>query len=1508
MKKQILLYFLTTCLSIQGFSAVDIIISGGVVPNGMTRGTTYPITIYVQNTGSTSTSTSFYINISINTSSTYNGNQTYLTDIFVSGGVAAGQTKTVNTNITIPCSYTAGTRYILAGADATNLISESNETNNNFNFPFLNRNLNTPLPNSPTNITQTSFQANWQTIPEATSYTLLVALNNTFTNILPGYNNLNVGNVTSRVVSGLNCNTNYYYRVQAVNSCGSSPAVTSEQIATTSACSCPTQTNPTANSASNQSQTGFRANWSTASGASGYRLDVSTSNTFSSFVSGYNNLDVGNTTSRDVTGLTCNTTYYYRLRAYNSCGNTSSNSSTINTTTTACTCPTQTAPSANAATNQSQTGFRANWSTASGASGYRLDVSTSSTFSSFVSGYNNLDVGNTTSRDVTGLTCNTTYYYRLRAYNSCGNTSSNSSTINTTTTNCTCPTQTTPTANAASNQLQTAFRANWSTASGASGYRLDVSTSNTFGTFVSGYNNLDVGNVTSLDVTGLTCNTTYYYRIRAYNSCGNNSSNSTTITTSTTTCTCPTQTNPTVNSASNQSQTGFRANWSTASGANGYRLDVSISNTFSTFISGYNNLDVGNTTSRDITGLTCNTTYYYRVRAYNSCGNTSSNSSIITTATTSCTCPTQSAPATNAASNQSQSGFRANWSIASGASGYRLDVSTNSTFSSLLSGYNNLDVGNTTSRDVTGLTCNTTYYYRLRAYNSCNNTSNNSSTITVSTNQCSNDPSLAVPQQITSPVGNPIGHGCECIKQSLFCQSQPNAPNYGWGFWQRGTCHGTGHSESSGIGGADDRYAWDCNMNLPYYNLDYHQNVYAVADGYIMNNSDNQGWGNNPTGQLLIRHTNGSETWYSGYLHMNQITSKKFGATLAERQVTAGEIIGVVDGVTGYSPHLHFILYYKDPNVTTKLRSVNRTISPRLVPASEFRLTAIGSLITGASIFIKRDSLWRNYGRTDENGSIRILLMPSIQQGDSVKILAAGYEDMILKIDAFTSLTNKLVIPMMEQISPSLKVKNPKIETLSQKTFYDNPTVNLKITGKNYSNYDVIRIFDGGDTTIYLPVISNNSPQDSLVNINLVDTGYNYYEFRFKGIDTVSLFKSFNFAPNTSAFYKTKVNFPNKLKGAQLYIDGSFIKYLLNSGDSIALFNGTHYLRIQALGYKDSTFVVNTTGAINISLDSISYSATQSSPLVDFTTGEKIQYRKNVTLMDSSRSTIVSLTQTDDTFSGLRLIPKSRKFEIQRINERWSNIRFMAVLDQIDNFSDQAVYLLNINEGNRFKKIAFNNSTAKYDSTTQKLLYNYFNFQYGISNNEAIAIMKKQPPIITENPGTTILMNDTLILPLSLFVSDPDNLKNDLTIAINNISVPSSQFQFIIVDSNVHIKSGNNFAGDVLVNVTATHDFTTITKTIKLKVTAPKSGDGLSIYPNPGSSTVIADLLLTGEQTYTLSMYDMQGRFIKTFFANKTFSRGHYTETLAMSEIPSGTYIFKLNNLEGIKFIKVTTQ
>ena len=66
----------------------------------------------------------------------------------------------------------------------------------------------------------------------------------------------------------------------------------------------------------------------------------------------------------------------------------------------------------------------------------------------------------------------------------------------------------------------TGFTAKWTapTVGIVSSYKLDVSTSSTFATFVTGYNNLDCGTNLSLAVNGLTSNTTYYYRVRAVKS------------------------------------------------------------------------------------------------------------------------------------------------------------------------------------------------------------------------------------------------------------------------------------------------------------------------------------------------------------------------------------------------------------------------------------------------------------------------------------------------------------------------------------------------------------------------------------------------------------------------------------------------------------------------------------------------------------------------------------------------------------------------------------------------------------------------------------------------------------------------------------------------------------------------------------------------------------------------------------------------------------------------------
>jgi len=67
---------------------------------------------------------------------------------------------------------------------------------------------------------------------------------------------------------------------------------------------------------------------------------------------------------------------------------------------------------------------------------------------------------------------------------------------------------------AATNIGNSNFTANWTAVTGATGYYLDVSTDPAFGSFVAGYHNLYVGNVTTYDITGLTPGVTYYYRMR----------------------------------------------------------------------------------------------------------------------------------------------------------------------------------------------------------------------------------------------------------------------------------------------------------------------------------------------------------------------------------------------------------------------------------------------------------------------------------------------------------------------------------------------------------------------------------------------------------------------------------------------------------------------------------------------------------------------------------------------------------------------------------------------------------------------------------------------------------------------------------------------------------------------------------------------------------------------------------------------------------------------------------
>ncbi len=168
---------------------------------------------------------------------------------------------------------------------------------------------------------------------------------------------------------------------------------------------------PTATAASSPTYSGFTANCNAVSGATGYILDVATDAGFTSFVSGYNGLDIGNVTSYGVTGLSVGT-YYYRFRAYNSFG-AGSNSNAI-TAVTLPAVPTLSSPP-NGATGIPTTTTLA-WNASAGADSYNYQVAEDAGFSTIVA------TGNTASTNagVVGLSGNSTYFWRINAQNTVG--------------------------------------------------------------------------------------------------------------------------------------------------------------------------------------------------------------------------------------------------------------------------------------------------------------------------------------------------------------------------------------------------------------------------------------------------------------------------------------------------------------------------------------------------------------------------------------------------------------------------------------------------------------------------------------------------------------------------------------------------------------------------------------------------------------------------------------------------------------------------------------------------------------------------------------------------------------------------------------------------------------------------------------------------------------------------------------------------------------------------------
>ncbi len=483
-------------------------------------------------------------------------------------------------------------------------------------------------------------------------------------------------NTTSFSNTGLTAGTQYFYRIRAVNAVGAS-APTTEATASTSAPAVPTSlvANATSTTQINLSwvdastnETGFQVERSTTSGT-GFVLITTTA---------------ANAVSFSNTGLTANTRCFYRVRSVNAVG-TSVPTAEASALTSAPAAPTTLTAIAASSTqvnltwvdaSTSETGFQIERSLTSG-SGFSL-VSTAA--------------ANATSFSNTGLTANTVYFYRVRAIN--GSITSGYAPQATASTSAPLP----PTTLSASAFSSTQINLTWVDASNnETGFQVERSTTSGSGyTLVS----TTAANATSFSNTGLTANTSYFYRVRAINAVGS-SNNTPEFATSTTTPVIPTtlaavvssttQINLTWVDASNN-ETGFQIERSTTSGS-GFTLI---------------NTTAANATAFSNTGLTAGTRYFYRIRSTNGVGSSLNTPEAVAVANLVAPTALTATPVsqtqvnltwTDASSNET--GFQIERSLTAGA-GFALVTTT---------------AANATSFSNTGLTAGTQYFYRVRAIN-----------------------------------------------------------------------------------------------------------------------------------------------------------------------------------------------------------------------------------------------------------------------------------------------------------------------------------------------------------------------------------------------------------------------------------------------------------------------------------------------------------------------------------------------------------------------------------------------------------------------------------------------------------------------------------------------------------------------------------------------------------------------------------------------------------------------
>lgn len=263
-------------------------------------------------------------------------------------------------------------------------------------------------PNSSVNI-PVNVQTIWQKIYDATNYRIQIATDSAFSNIILDDQSLTD---TTRIISGLNNNTTYYWHINGRNSNQTGNYSSVWNFTTIPPIPQPPALISPSNNAVNQ-PLALNLVWTKPAYALSYRVQLATD-------AGFTNIILNDSTLTDslksVTGLNNNTTYYWRVNAKNIAG-TSTYSVVWNFTTIL---PIPQPPAlispVNNAINQ-PLALNLVWSKPPFATNYRVQLATDT-------GFTNLIINDSTLTDsvkaVSGLSNLTSYWWRVNAKNITG--------------------------------------------------------------------------------------------------------------------------------------------------------------------------------------------------------------------------------------------------------------------------------------------------------------------------------------------------------------------------------------------------------------------------------------------------------------------------------------------------------------------------------------------------------------------------------------------------------------------------------------------------------------------------------------------------------------------------------------------------------------------------------------------------------------------------------------------------------------------------------------------------------------------------------------------------------------------------------------------------------------------------------------------------------------------------------------------------------------------------------